>query len=213
MGLQSVVRWFLPREDRWFEFLERQSAIADDGAHALATFREEGVTPELLRDRVQTLEHAGDKLVHEVEEQLAKTFVTPIDREDLQRLSIEIDNILDLANATARACALLGVGQPTPAMIKLMDLLTQCTRQLRQAVPRLRTHDYATLIEESREVRRIEKEADNVYREAVSRLFKDPSIDAKVLLREKEVLENLENAVDHCEHVAQSLINLAVKHG
>lgn len=213
MGLQSVVRWFLPREDRWFDFLERQAVIADDGAQALATFREEGVTSDQLREKVQTLEHAGDKLVHEIEEELARTFVTPIDREDLQRLSNEIDTIVDLANATARACALLGVGRPTAPMVRLMELLTQCTGQLRKAVPRLRSHDYSTLIAEAREVRRLEKDADNVYRDAISKLFKDPAIDAKVLLREKEVLENLENAVDHCEAVAQSLINLAVKHG
>ncbi len=213
MGLQSIVRWFLPKEDRWFEFLERQAAIADDAAHALGTFKEESVTPEQLRARVQTLEHEGDKLVHEIEEELARTFVTPIDREDLQRVSNEIDTIVDLTNATARACALLGVGRPTSPMLELMELLTQCTGQLRSAVPRLRTHEYQKLIAEAREVRRIEKEADNVYRDAISRLFKDPSVDAKVLLREKEVLENLENAVDHCERVAQSLINLAVKHG
>ncbi|MBX5483265.1 MAG: DUF47 family protein [Myxococcaceae bacterium] len=213
MGLQSVVRWFLPREDRWFEFLEKQVSIADESAKSLATFRDVSVSAEDVRAKVQALEHEGDKLVHELEEELARTFVTPIDREDLQRLSIEIDAITDLANATARACALLGVQQPSAAMVKLMDVLTRCTAQLRQAVPRLRTHEYTTLISEARGIRALEKEGDQIYREAISRLFKDPAIDAKVLLRDREVLDDLENAIDHCEQLAQSLINLAVKHG
>lgn len=213
MGIQNVIRWLLPREDRWFEFLEKQAVITDDGARALATIREEAITSQMVREKVQAIEHAGDKLVHELEEQLAATFVTPLDREDLQRLSSEIDAVLDFANATARGFSLLGVDRPTPAMVKLIELLVQCTGKLRDAVPRLRTHDYATLVEEARSVRKLEKEADRVYREELSHLFKDPAVDAKELLREKDLLESLENAVDHCEHVAQSLINLAVKHG
>lgn len=213
MSVQSFIRWFLPKEDHWFEFLEKQAVITDEGAQALATFRDPGTTPEMVRDRVQVLEHAGDKLVHELEEALARTFVTPLDREDLQRLSSEIDSILDFANATARGCSLLGVNRPSPAMEKMMDVLVRCTTQLRAAVPMLRAHDYAKVVEESRAVRKLEKDGDQIYREAIGKLFKDPAIDAKVLLREKELLEGLENAIDHCEYVAQSLINLAVKHG
>ena len=213
MSLQSFVRWFLPKEDRWFEFLEKQAVTTDEGAQALATWREPDVSAAMVRERVQEKEHAGDKLVHQMEEALARTFVTPLDREDLQRLSNEIDSILDFANATARGCALLGVDRPSPEMEQLIELLTRCTSQLRQTVPLLRAHDYAAVVEGSREVRKLEKEGDQIYREAISRLFKDPDVDAKVLLREKDLLESLENAIDSCERVAQSLINLAVKHG
>lgn len=213
MSLQSFIRWFLPKEQHWFEFLEKQAVTTDEGAKALATFKEPGTTAEVVRQRVQEFEHAGDKLVHEMEEALARTFVTPLDREDLQRLSSEIDSILDFANATARGCALLGVTRPSAEMEKLIDVLVRCTSGLREAVPNLRKHDYARVVEVSRGIRTLEKEGDQIYREAISRLFKDPAIDAKVLLREKDLLEGLENAIDHCEYVAQTLINLAVKHG
>ena len=72
---------------------------------------------------------------------------------------------------------------------------------------------YADLLDDGRKLRSLEKEADGVFRAAVSQLFKDPAVDAKVLLREKEVLEDLENAVDHCDNVADTLANIAVKHG
>jgi uncharacterized protein Yka (UPF0111/DUF47 family) len=98
-------------------------------------------------------------------------------------------------------------------MKKLIDKLAECTEELKTAVPRLRAHQYSELIECSRTLRRLEKDADLVFRDAVSQLFRDDSVDAKKLMREREVLDDLENAIDHCEHVSATLANLAVKHG
>ncbi len=213
MGLQDLVRWLLPKEEHFYDFLERQAVAAHDGAMALATFKTEGASAEAVAKRVQEVEHAGDAIVHDLEEALAKTFVTPIDREDLQKLSSELDDILDLTNGAARASVLFGVARPTPAMSTLIDKLVECTTVLKDALPNLRKHAYTELVNTSRELRKLEKEADTVYREAVRVLFADASVDAKVLLREKEVLEDLEKAIDHCEYVANTLANLAVKHG
>ncbi|MSP73946.1 MAG: hypothetical protein EXR76_17580 [Myxococcales bacterium] len=102
-----------------------------------------------------------------MEEALALTFVTPIDREDLKKLSDELDDVLDLTSAAARGWVL----------------------------------------------RKMEKESDHVYREAIRTLFHDPAIDAKTLLREKEMLDNLERAVDRCEHAGETMAHLAIKHG
>lgn len=212
MSLQDVVRWFLPREDHFFTFLERQASSARRGAEAFAKFVP-GVEIEGVQKEVQTLEHEGDKASHELEEALQKTFVTPIDREDLQRLSAELDDILDLTNNAARACALFGVHSPTPPMVELMGILVAATTDLEGAVPLLRKHEYATIIQACRGVRQHEKKADGVYRQALSALFRDDAKSAKDLLREKEVLDHLEAAIDHCEQVAHSLTNLAVKHG
>lgn len=211
MALQAMIRWLLPREDRFYDFLERQAVVAHAAAQVLATSNETNVAE--VRRVVQELEHDGDKIVHEVEEALAKTFVTPIDREDLQRLSSELDTVLDLTNGAARACDLFGVAKPTEPMLALMNVLVECTAVMRSALPKLRTHDYEKLIEETRALKKLEKDGDVIFREAVSRLFADPTIDAKVLLREKAVLEDLENAVDHCDQVAGTLAQLAVKLG
>jgi len=212
MGLQAVVRWFLPREDHFYGFLEAQADVAHEAALAVARFKDESVSAEDVRSAVQELEHKGDKIAHEVEESIARTFVTPIDREDLQKLSQELDDVLDL-NGAARACVLYGVERPTAPMVGLIDKLVECTDVLKKALPHLRAHEYTALIEASREVRKLEKDGDAVFRSAVSALFKNGNIDAKQLLREREVLEHLENSIDYCQHVGSTLANLAIKHG
>jgi predicted phosphate transport protein (TIGR00153 family) len=212
MGMQDMIRWLLPREDVFYSLLERQSELLEAAARALAEFSN-GVPAEQIRETVQTLEHEADAIVYEIEEQLAKVFVTPIDREDIQLLASSIDDIVDLINLTARTFVLFGVPSPTPPMAELMQILVKTATVLRVELPALRRHEYGKLIALGRVIKTHEKEADQVFRNAVSALFHDPAIDAKVLLRDKEVLEDLESAIDRCETVAERLKNLAVKHG
>jgi uncharacterized protein len=212
MSLQDLVRWLVPREDHFYGFLESQADVAHEAALALRRFKE-GDPATVVRDAVQELEHTGDRIFHEMEEALAKTFVTPIDREDLHQLSSALDDVLDLANGAIRAATLYGVTTPTPPMNALMDLLVQCTELVKQTTPLLRKRQYAAITEAVRALRKIEKDGDTVFREGISKLFHDDAIDAKRLLREKQVLEDLENAVDACERVGDTLANLAVKHG
>jgi len=211
MSLQGIVRWLVPREDHFFEFLEAQADAAHAGAIALARFKEGASTTE-VRDAVLEIEHEGDHIFHQMEEALAKTFVTPIDREDLHKLSTELDDILDLANGAIRAASLYGVEKPTEPMKALMDSLVECTGVLKGAIPHLRKHRYAAITEATRTLRKLEKDADTVFREAVSALFHN-GVEAKTILREKQVLEDLENAIDACEQLGETLAHLAVKHG
>jgi hypothetical protein len=214
MALQSIVRWLLPKADQFYDFLERQAKVAQQGAQALARFgKEEGGSARAIADAVQTLEHEGDKIVHEMEEELAKTFVTPIDREDLQRLSSELDDILDFTNATARVALLYGVDRPSEAMTRIMDILVESTAILDTLMPLLRKHKYTQLIDAARVIRKYEKDADAIYRQEISRLFHAPDLDPRELIRQKTVLDDIELAVDKCEHVASTLTNLAIKHG
>jgi uncharacterized protein len=222
MGIQDVIRWFMPKEDHFYGFLEQQAKAAHEGAKALAKFSTNGTTAAQARADVQKIEHEGDKIVHEMEEALAKTFVTPIDREDLQKLSSELDTVLDLTNGAIRACVMLGVDKPTEAMKQLIEIIVRCTAKMDEAMPKLRKHQYQEIVTAARELRKMEKEADAIYREAVSVLFRSDAAggpfregasDARVLIREKTVLEDLENAIDQCDSIADTLANLAVKHG
>jgi len=211
MGFAAVLRFLVPKADHFYTFLERQSVVAHDGAVALSHFVD-GNGP-MVRDAVQDFEHQGDSIVHEMEEALARTFVTPIDREDLHSLSTTIDDILDLTNGAARACSLFGVDKPSVPMAELMALLVECTEVLKTVMPKLRKNAYAEIMEDVKKIKVLEKKGDQIYRTAVSALFRDPAVDAKALLREKGVLEDLENAIDSCEDAAERLTNLAVKHG
>jgi uncharacterized protein Yka (UPF0111/DUF47 family) len=220
MGIQDAIRWLMPREDHFYDFLEKQARAAHDGAKALSKFSTNGTTAVEARAAVQKIEHEGDRIVHEMEEALAKTFVTPIDREDLQKLSSELDTVLDLTNGAIRACVMLGVDKPTDAMKQLIEIIVACTAKMDEAMPKLRKHQYSEIVSVARELRKLEKDADAIYRDAVSALFCSPgaggreeTADARVLIREKTVLEDLENAIDQCDSIADTLANLAVKHG
>lgn len=148
-----------------------------------------------------------------MEDALARTFVTPLDREDLHRLTSEIDDIVDLSNLTARVFKLYHIDKPTEPMVQLMAKLVEVTAMLKEAVPKLRTHQYSAIVEACRQVRQAEKDADAIYRSAISDLFAAEHIDFRNLLKQKEALDDLEHAVDHCDNVADLLSNLAVKHG
>lgn len=212
MGMQDVIRWILPREDVFYGLIERQSELLDQAARALAEFSR-GVPAGRVRETVQELEHQADAIVYEIEEQLARVFVTPIDREDIQLLAASLDDIVDLINLTARTFELYAVPEPSTPMTELMAILVKMAELLKAELPALRRHEYAKLIAVGRVIKQHEKEADAIFRNAVGALFHDPGIDAKVLLRDKEVLEDLERAIDKCETVAERLKNLAVKHG
>lgn len=210
MGLQDVIRLVLPKEDRFFVSMERHAVVLHRAAGELARLGQ-NAEPEAVRDAVQALEHEGDKLMHEVEEALAQTFVTPIDREDIQKLASELDDILDTINRAARSFVLFRVTTATEPMRQLFATLCECTEKLSAALPALRRSSYNELREASRAIKALEKQADGVFREAVSALFDDASIDAKSVLKQKEVLEDLESAIDQCEDVAEFLAHLAVK--
>jgi uncharacterized protein len=211
--LQSLLRLVLPREDHFYEFLEHQAAVAHEAAEVMAKHKDGSTTAQGIREQIQDIEHRGDVIVHAMLDAIARSFVTPIDREDMQRLSKRLDDILDSTNAAARACVLFGVDKPTRPMLLLIDKLLECTRILREIVPKLRKHAYDELIADARRINQVEKDGDGVFRDAMSTLFHDPTIDAKTILREREVLEDLEKAINRCEQTAEIIANISVKHG
>ena len=212
MALQDMIRWLLPREDHYYDMLEELARLGHDAAVELSKFGAPLSANEIVTS-VQKLEHQADDVVRRMEDALARTFVTPLDREDLHKLSGQLDDIIDLTNLTARSFGLYHIETPSKAMVELMTKLVAATLILKEEVPRLRKHEYGKLIEGGREVRKVEKEADNIYRAAISHLFAEAHQDFRELLKQKEALDHLENAVDYCDNVADLLSNLAVKHG
>lgn len=203
----------MPREEHFFEFLERESGIAHEAAQVLHRFALGAIEVQEVQRSVQELEHRGDAILHEIEDALARTFVTPIDREDIHKLATEIDDILDLVNLTARSCAMYGLNRPTDPMGRLTELIVESTRIIDATMPSLRKRNYGAFVEAKRQVSKLEKQGDTIFRDAVSALFRDDGLDPKALLRDKEILEHLESALDRCEDVAEFLTNLAVKNG
>lgn len=212
MGLQDMVRWLLPREDKFYGLIERQGVLLDEAAKALAELAGPALPAE-VHEKVREIEHRADAIVYEIEEQLAAVFVTPIDREDIQLLASALDDIIDYINLTARTFVLFAVPRPSKPMSELIQLIVKMAAVLKDELPALRKHEYQKLIAAGRVLKQHEKEGDRIFRNAISELFHDEKIDAKVLLRDKEVLEDLEGAIDRFETVAEVLKHLAVKHG
>lgn len=212
MGLQDMIRWLLPREDVFYTLIEKLTELLEGTAHALERICE-GDPAQQVYEAVREIEHEADKLVYESEEQFAKVFVTPIDREDIQTLIVAIDDIVDLMYLTSRNFVLYRMEAPSAPMAAQIKLLVELATYLRAEIPALRRHDYERLIAAGRVIREHEKTGDKIFREAVAELFHNPDISAKILVRDKELLEDLENAIDKFEFVAERLKNLAVKHG
>ena len=210
--LQRLVRWLLPQEDRFYDLVERQAAICHEAAKAMAGYRA-GRSATDIKAQVELLERQGDDAGRAMIEALGRTFATPIDREDLQRLSKKLDDITDFINLAARDCALYGVDQPTQPMLLQVEKLCACTELVSAATPWLRRQAYPEIIDLSRRIGTLRDEANNVCTAAINQLFHDPAIDAKTILREKEVLEALDKAINRCEQVGEVLTSIAVKNG
>ena len=148
MALQDLIRFLLPREDHWYDMLEELARLGHEASKALSSFRDSPASK--VRESVQAIEHKADDVVRKMEDALARTFVTPLDREDLHRLTSELDDIVDLCNLSARAFNLYHVERPTAPMVQLMEKLEACTALIASAVLCLRKHDYQDLLESGR---------------------------------------------------------------
>src|SRR5690606_13632704 len=122
MGLEALIKILIPREEHFYGMLEELGSLSYEAATELARFSERPASE--VQKAVQAVEHRADDVVRRMEDALARTFVTPIDREDLHRLTAELDDIVDLANLSARAFDLYHIERPTPAMVQLMEKLT-----------------------------------------------------------------------------------------
>jgi uncharacterized protein Yka (UPF0111/DUF47 family) len=212
MSLQRVISVLIPRELQFFDFLEHQARVARQSARVLNRFIDGDPDHAGIRRDVTAFEKEGDGIVDEMLVALAKTFVTPIDREDIQALSKRLDDVTDYVNTTARSIGIFAVEQPTPAMRQLFDTLLQACDQLNEMVPLLRKGAYAQIIEQCRKMHLIEKLGDKIFRNELSRMFHDPDVDGKEILRSREILDNLETAIDACDRVAETMMHVAVKH-
>jgi uncharacterized protein len=209
--MQSLIRFLLPKETHWYDMLEELGHLGLQASKAISQF---GASPAgAVQESVQVIEHKADDVVRRMEDALARTFVTPIDREDLHRLTSDLDDVIDYMNLSARCFKLYHLEKPTEDMVQLMAKLQLATQVIADGVPLLRKHQYAELMEKLRQIKAIEKEADVIYRQAISQLFSATHPDFREMLRQKEALDHLEGAVDHCDKVSDVLANLAVKHG
>src|SRR5437867_8579709 len=207
MGLKE---WIVPQERRFFTLLERQADTVAEGADALLellrNFRDVGAKRKHIKD----IEHRGDEIVHTIYEELNKTFITPIDREDIMALASDLDNILDMVDAAANRLHLYEIAEPSPAMVDLAEVIVEATSALEKAVGMISDMKQAHRVEAiCVEVNRLENVADDLMNTSVAALFKEK--DVIHIIKAKEIIERLEEATDYCEDVANVLSDIVAK--
>lgn len=213
--LQQLIHWFLPAELHFFDYTDEAAEAASQAAQLLAALtRAEGREAQLKKvDEIRDCEHAGDEALRRMTEALHQTFVTPIDREDLYLLTSSLEDISDYVSATANHLTTHDLQQLPSGSQELADLVAKATVEIREAVRLLRKDRSSPRVREAvRTVGYIEHEADVIFRLRLGDLFAHET-DAIRLIKVKEFLEGLENAVDRCHSAAKVLETIAIKHG
>ena len=200
-----------PKEIDFFEMFDRASQNLIHASTRLLRLFEKFDDIEKRTKEIYEIEQEGDLLTHEVMRRLNKTFLTPIDREDIHALASRIDDVLDLIWAAADRVNLFEIKEPVDGVIELAISLKENTEAMGKAIEHLRRKKYSFVQDLCIEINRLENEADRIFRRALSNLFK--TIDDPVLIiKWKEILEHLEDATDRCEDVANILEGIVLKH-
>jgi predicted phosphate transport protein (TIGR00153 family) len=202
----------LPRETSFFDFFEQHAAMTVQGAQEFLSLATTGANVFAKAKRIKEIEHECDTITHHCVEALHKTFITPIERDDIYRLISKMDDIMDYVEAAAERIALYKLSQMTAEVRDLADVLLRSTQEIEATVKLLRNMENAAEISRKCiDINRLEYESDSILRAAVARLF-DEEQDTKMIIKWKEIYENLENATDRCEDVANIIEGVVLEH-
>ena len=206
MRLSSIVA---PRDREFFDLFEEAGGnilrAADLLDRMLGGYPDRGA--DLARD-ILICEQEGDRITHDIIRRLNETFVTPIDREDIYELASALDDIVDYTEEVADYLGLYKIEAPMEQAQRLAHVLLQASRQIAEAMPRLR--GFKDMSHYTVEINRLENDGDRITREAIASLF-DNGIDPMVVIRWKDIYERLEQAIDSTERVANILEGIVIK--
>lgn len=199
-----------PREERFFTMFEQSVDVVVEGVKALKDLLDDYTDVEQKARHLKAIERRGDENTHRMFEALNRSFVTPIDREDILRLNETLDDILDYVEALAVRCELFKITETTEEMRQFSDLLYQAVLQIQQAIHEL-TH-LGKLMPFCHEIKRLENMADDLSHKAIADLFENER-DPINLIKLKEVYARMESCMDKCEDVANIIETIVVKNG
>ncbi|HKA57729.1 MAG TPA: DUF47 family protein [Gemmatimonadales bacterium] len=200
----------LPREEEFFAlFIE----VANRNKEAVEYLRQlfqaepDRRTPHV--EAIKRLEHEADQVTHEVVNRLDRTFITPLDREDIHQLASDLDDVMDAMDGTARRAQIFRLGVSPQGVLRLVDVLIEMMTALSEAVNRLKKGD--DVMRYCVEAKKLEEQGDAIYHESLGQLF-EKERDAIELIKWKEVYDNLEATLDQAEDVANVVESITIKH-
>jgi predicted phosphate transport protein (TIGR00153 family) len=207
----------LPREGNFFEMFNQHAERIVEAAHTfskLVANYSDVQKREAFNREVDHAERATHRITHEVNRALHKTFITPIDREQIHKLINTMDDVADLIQDSAETMALYDVRHMTEDIVRLTDLSVKCCERLQDAVALIeKVSDAATAeaaLKTCEEIDKLESDADRVMRSAMSRLFREEP-DVREVIKLKAVYELLETITDKCEDVANLIEGIVLE--
>ncbi len=211
MPLTKLRNFLVPQDTVFFELMEKQAKVANEASHELSGIFKDYKGVAAKAARIRNLEGEGDILMREIYTALNKTFIVPIDHSDISVLASSLDDVLDLADNAAHLLIIYRISKPTPAMAKLASILASQTKELQSAVLAINSaRTYSNVSSHFGRIKKLEAEADDVYTRALAELFSKK--DAIEVLKQKEILDCLENAVDKAEKTAHYISDIVMKH-
>ena len=199
----------LPRDEKYFDRFNELAKRTHESAVMLNRFFTGEAPVPTVADQIKRLEHECDQISHEILHGIDRTFITPIDREDIHQLAVRLDDVIDLIDGTVRRLAVFNISEPTGPSRKLSGIIVKITLEMVEAVADLRNQK--GVIEHCIRMKQFENEGDVAYQEAIGSLFRQ-SIEPIEVIKWKDVYDQMENCIDQAEAVAHVLESVVLKH-
>jgi hypothetical protein len=207
----GLIDWMVPKDKVYFDLFEQMVDTLQEASNLLVTITEDYNDIKNRIHKMEQLEHSGDEITHRIFEHLNRSFITPLEPEEIIRLTSALDDILDYIEGTTLTMQNYQITEADAPMKELAKLVQLCTGEIRQAVGTIRTLKDPGFIEQRCiEINRLENLADDVLAHAITDLFK--SEDAITIIKYKDIYQMLEMATDKCEDAANVLSDIAIRH-
>jgi predicted phosphate transport protein (TIGR00153 family) len=201
--------WILPQDKIFFNLLEEQAELVVKVAELFQTMLREYSSFGVLIKRMRVMEHEGDEIVHKIFRKLNKSFITPIDQEDISKLASLYDDVLDLIDATANRIFLFKIEKPNDIMKEFADIIVQQVKDVSAATKHIRKINQVEIEKRFKAVHTLENEADDLHDFSIVELFKEKD-PIKIMIM-KDIYEFLEQITDKCEDVCLVIQDIVIK--
>jgi predicted phosphate transport protein (TIGR00153 family) len=201
----------IPQEVKFFEMFVKSAENLLRGAKVLVEIANNFDTLAENAAKLERLEHDSDQITHEIMEKLNKTFVTPLDREDIHELTAALDDVMDFIEAATERMVLYKVTSSTPEMKEIAEVILKQAEEINYVMPKIKEIKHAQIIGHCIEINRLENEGDRILREAVAGLF-DRKTDPLEVIKWRDIYDYLETATDKCEDIAVTIEGIALKY-
>lgn len=200
----------IPRDAQFYDLFAQVASRMSGSAKLLHELFKDPTKVDQHVSAIKTLEHEADNLTHDTIDRIDRTFVTPFDREDIHSLAGHLDEVVDLIDGCARRALIFHIKTSREHGVILSEVLLRATMCIEDTVRKMKDPKIVTAA--NRQLKMLEEEGDAVYHEAVEQLFSSTT-DAIEVMKWKELYDKLEDAIDQCEDVGNTLQSIALKNG